>query len=310
MNNHKYANGSLIIGSLNIIKCDNLPDGRSNFLLAANDPIHVKREINLKEVSENLFSTINSGVRFWPFLLVARDLDRTNSSQRIISTLISIQKKQYPKRNIGPASINTFFYYRSMYRRLSQREDSDSESLRAFIQDRRRIYTGDLRTFWQNGNEIKWKKALVKSMGVPGRQFAKLLDSLRDKDDTEDIVEESLSRILREKTKHDKWLWRGAFCYAFLRCMYGIYEIDSDKPKRHREAPEWADLLVRVLHSTRVGDNEHLKKYVPLINKSKISPPWKKESELLNKKNRRILSNLRFHAFYRLYLHPTPGSRG
>lgn len=304
MNNYNIMNMP-IIGSLNIIKCDNLPDGRSNLLLAANDPIHVRREIGLAEVNENLFSTINSGVRFWPFLFVARDLDKTRSVQRIVSTLRSIQRNQ-PQQNIGPASVNTFYYYRSMYRRLKDRDDPDSADLRLFIQDRRKRYTGDFKTFSQNGNERKWKRALVKSMGVPGREFAKLLDSLRDKDDTEDIVEEALSIILRKISKYDSWLWRGALCYAFLRCMYGIYESDSDKPTTHREVSEWADLLVHVLRSTRIGANDHLIRYIPLLEQSKKSPPWKKESVLLSKRNRRILSNLRFHAFYRLYLHPSP----
>jgi hypothetical protein len=305
MNKSFLLKGVPVVGSLNIIKCDNLPDGRSNLLLAANDPIRVKREIGLADVSENLFSTINSGVRFWPFLFVARDLDNTNSRQRIVSTLLSIQKNQ-PQQNIGPASPNTFDYYRSMYRRLKERDDPDSASLRSFIQDRRKKYVGDFKTFLQNGNERKWKKALVKSMGIPGKQFAKLLDSLRDKDDTVDIVEEALSIILRNRSRYDTWLWRGAFCYAFLRCMYGIYEADSDKPTTPREVFEWADLLIHVLRSGKIGLNDHLIKYIPLLEKSKKSPPWKKESVLLSKRNRRILSNLRFHAFYRLYLHPAP----
>lgn len=76
-----------MFGSANILKLEKLP-GRHNLgELAANDPIRVKQEIHLNEVSEKLFSTINTGVRYWPFLLVARDLYHTKSEQRIINEL-------------------------------------------------------------------------------------------------------------------------------------------------------------------------------------------------------------------------------
>lgn len=295
------------IGSLNILDFADLPDGRSNLMLAANDPIHVKREIGLLEVNENLFTTINSGVRFWPFLLVARDLDDTDSRQRIISTLRSIRRKQ-PLQNIGPESMATFYFYRSMYRRLRERTDPDSEDLRYFIDDRRRSYDGDFFIFRRNHNDAKWKRALVKSMGVPGRQFANLLNDLKNRDETEDIVEEAITRIIRSKSKYDKWLWKGAFCYAFLRCMYGINEIELDKSSvvSHYKASDWAEVLVQILNKPKTAAPDRLKRYIPLIRKSKVTPPWRKTTKTLKDQNRIVLSNLRFHAFYNLYFRPIP----
>lgn len=297
------------LGSLNILSFSDLPDGRSNPELESNDPLHVKREIGLFEVNENLFATINSGVRFWPFVIVARDLDDTDSKQRIVGHLRRIRKKQPPqKQNVGPASMATFYFYRRMYRRLQERSDPDSKPLRDFVNDRRRSYDGDFNIFQCSHNTDKWKRALVKSMGVPGRELAKLLNRLKDKDDTEDIVEEAVSHILKNMSKYDPWLWKGAFCYAFLRCMYGINEIQGDEFRvvSHYKATDWADILVQVLNSPKSAAPDRLKRYVSLIRKSKDSPPWKKITKSLKEQNRIVLSNLRFHAFYNLYVRPIP----
>jgi hypothetical protein len=300
------------IGTLNVFDFANLPDGRSNLILTANDPILVKREIGLLDVNDNLFTAINSGVRFWPFLLVSRDLDATNSTQRILSELRRIQNIQ--QRNyqtsltIGPLSMSTFNFYRRMYRRLKERHDPDFTALRNFIEDRRRKYKGDFGIYRRNGNTKKWKRALVKSMGIPGRQFAKLLNELRDKDETEDIVEEAITRILKHQNKYNEWLWKGALCYAFLRCMYGInkIEVDEERVTRHIKASDWAEILVQVLSSPKTATPDRLKRYIPLIRRSKDSPPWKRTTKTLKDQNRIVLSNLRFNAFYNLYFRPIP----
>ncbi len=296
----------LHIGSINILNFTNLPDGRTNLVLAVNDPIRVKKEIGLNEVSKNLFSTINSGVRFWPFLLVARDLDNTNSKQKILKRLRNIQRKQ-PKK-LGPEALSTFFYYRSMYRRLKEMNDPDSEDLRNLIEDRRRNYYGDFEIFRRNRNTNKWKMALVKSMGLPGRQFAGLLNKLRDKDETENIVEEAITKILKNKSGYDEWLWKGAFSYAFLHCMYGINEteVDGNKVVSHYKASEWADILVRVLSNPNTNVPDLLRNYIPLIKRSKNTPPWRKKAESLKEQNRIVLSYLRFYTFYYLYIKPIP----
>lgn len=306
------------IGSANVISLEKMPDRRELGKLAANDPIRVKQEICLNEVSKNLFSSINGGVRYWPFLLVARDLYHVRSDQRIITELYRIQRyhrKHYQKKRVGPGTLATFQYYQSMYERLVDQNDKDptvrkqSEELRKFVEDKRRKYVGDFDVFHRSGNERKWKKALIKATGIAGKQFAQLLTEIENSNvditRSTDIVEQAITDILNNKAKFDSMLWYGAFCYAFLRCMYGINNIDGIK--LHSNAKDWANKLYEVLTSPMAkGIPINLKKYAHLIARAKKSPPWKNMTVTMQEDNRRVLSNLRFLVFYNLYIQPTP----
>ena len=212
----------VLIGSANMLNLDDYPSRRTYENLDPNDPIMIKQNLGLNDVTERLFSTITTGVRYWPFLLVARDLRKTKSRQVIESSLKKIIFLQEQK-NIGPLKFSTFRPYRSMYRTLSRMRDVESEDLRCFVEDKRRKYDGNFAVFRSNGNEKNWKKTLVKSMGAPGRQFAKLLDQLAKDQRVERYIDESgeslidvaITRILRNKPGSRIIVERG-----FLLCFF------------------------------------------------------------------------------------------
>lgn len=280
-----------------------MPNGPSNFQLVPNDPIHVKMEIGLNDVKDNLFTIIHAGVRFWPYLIVARDLERISSERQIVTELKNIKKRQ-EVQIIGPGTIETFDFYRRMYRRIRKSTDTNVKDLKDFINDRRRTYTGDFAIFNRNGNNVKWRKALIKSTGEPGKQFASLLDSLID-NGNEDIVEDAVTHILKSRKPYNEWLWHGAFCYVFLRCMYGIGFNDAENKQftvtNHNKSSVWADTLIEILSNAKAKELSNLKKYIPLIRQSKIAPPWKNTTRSLKASNRIVLSNIKFDTFYNLY---------
>jgi hypothetical protein len=296
-----------LIGSANMLNLDDYPSTRTYENLDLNDPITIKKDLGLNEVTERLFSTIITGVRFWPFLLVARDLANTKSRQVIESALKKIKSVQEQK-NIGPLKFSTFRPYRSMYGNLSRKHDLESKDLRCFIQDKRRKYVGKFDVFRRNGNEKKWKKALVKSMDVPGRQFAKLLDQLtkdqKINESGESITDVAITRILRNKSRFHELLWKGAFCYTFLRNMYGINEFGNVFPPT--QARKWSKYLVEILKKNDPSIPGQLRRYIPLIKNSADLPPWKDKTKEMKRKNRIVLAGIRFHIFYNLYVLPTP----
>lgn len=243
--------------------------------------------------------------------MVARDLKGSWAQDAIEAKLRKINRKQV-QRNIGPLKMATFRPYQSMFKKLMERTDKESAELRRFVSDRRKKYDGDFLFFHKNNNEKKWKKVLIRSMGVPGKQFASLLDQLtkngrvrrNDGGKGNTIIDLAITRILRNRTKFHELLWRGAFCYVFLRCMYGIDEYGEVYPSNL--APKWSELLLNAIRSQKTNALVSMGRYVSLIKRSAISPPWKSKTKQLKKTDRIVLANIRFYVFYNLYIRPSP----
>ncbi len=301
----------LSIGLSNILDLEKLPGSRPAGPADFNDPVRVKKEIGVPEVNKALFPAITAGVRFWPFLLVARDHEG-RSPRRIEKKLAWIRGEQ-PRQNIGAGTLQTFRPYQSMYRNLAASDETFARPLKQFIDDRRRTYSGNFEIFRRNRNEKQWRKALVNLMGRPAKQFAKLLreeakraqNKVRRDQASVNLVERLIGRILKDqKRSYDPILWKGAACYAFLRCMYGINRVEKVEP--HVKAEDWATTLLDVLARTWRKEAEPLEKYRHAIRLSVSSPPWKKAHRQMKAENRKVLADLRFHVFYNLYLRPSP----
>jgi hypothetical protein len=303
------------VGSANILILDSFPDGYAPTNLRLHDPIQVKTEIGLADVTERLFPFIAVGVRFWPFLLVARDVD-DQSRRAVQSVLTRIQRNQrqrsgQPRRSIGPGTVATFRPYRSMFRELNDSKQQSTQALRCFLLDGRRRYHGDPTTFNRNRNSVQWSRLLIGAMGRPARQFAALLRHEQARRSTRavggvDVVEQAITRILKDRRRrYDPLLWRGAACYAFLRCMYGINEVE-DGIRPHRQAGEWAKTLAEELRRTTRPEAVAFRKYIAAIQEAESKPPWGGMHRRLKERNRRVLASLRFFTFYSLSCRPVP----
>jgi hypothetical protein len=294
-------------GTANLLKCTDLLPVSPRRTLGKYDPALMREAIGVPEIRERLFPTIQSGVRFWPYLLVAHQLRDEHSRLRIEKTLQGLRRRQRTHqdkgrytRSFGPRSATTFAPYRSMYRNIMATQHVNAADLRSMLSMRSR-YGGHPEFFLNNAHE--WRKALRRSMGHPGQQFARLLDSLYKEDSDSSIVDRAITELLR-KPGYDQWLRRGAFCYAFLRCVYGI-TTSIQGIRSFVAVSEWARLLARVLAKPPAPLSQY-RRFLPLVEASIEKPALEHLHRRARADNGIVLASLGFHVFYNLYVAHSP----
>lgn len=294
-------------GIANILKCTDLLPVPPRKLLGQYDPALIREAIGVPEIRDNLFPTIQSGVRFWPYLLVAHELRDEDSRTRIETTLRGFRRRQRTHqekgryaRAFGPRSATTFAAYRSMYRKVVARDDASTEDLRALLTMRSR-YRGHPDFFIQHASA--WRKALRRSMGRPGQQFARLLDRLYKEEADSSAVDRAITALL-QKPGFDPWLKRGAFCYAFLRCIYGI-TTSIQGIRSYVGVTDWARLLARVLEKPPAPLSQY-RRFLPLVEASFEKPALENLHRRARADNGIVLASLGFHVFYNLYVAHSP----
>lgn len=257
------------------------------------DPIKVKDALGLDTIS--VFPLIIVGVRWWPYLFVARDYN--NRKDPNLSPIVSRQKEVF--RFGGPETKSSFSRYRSMYEKIYY---SYSEDLLSFIQDKHHYYNGKQTWIYEKYSR-KWRKLLRNSMGKPGMQYAKLLDSLNKKGEG---PEEAITWILQRPSKFTDVLWKGCFCYALLRCLYGVKESVYESIVPHYRSDEWQTLLKKILRSKGGRVPPAWRQFLPHLERPR---PFRHAHRKLAAIGRRVLPGLGFYTFYNLYIRHTPDER-
>ena len=153
------------LGSANVLDLQSLP-GAGQAKLYLNDPVRVKKEIGVEAVTDLVFPYVKTGVRYWPFLLVARDLE--GKRRNVVETRLSSIKKHQRIESRGPGKWTSFGRYRSMYQAIP-----DDSKLGKFLSHKGRVYRGDFAFF--AGREKAWKAALLRTLGKSAQAFAGLL---------------------------------------------------------------------------------------------------------------------------------------
>jgi hypothetical protein len=94
-------------------------------MLGKYDPAEMRKAIGVPELSESLFPTVLSGVRFWPYLLVAHELRDEKNKATVERKLRAIHRKQRHyqdkgryAREFGPSRFSTFVAYRRLYEKI------------------------------------------------------------------------------------------------------------------------------------------------------------------------------------------------
>jgi hypothetical protein len=295
----------LVLGSANVLELDEMP-GVGTGLLHAYDPVRVKEAIALTQATDAVFPYLKTGVRFWPFLLVARDLE--GQGARASGARLKRIRAAQPagRRNRGPGTLASFGAYRSMHAEIARGPDT---ALKRFLLDHRRTYDGRFEIFARH--ESAWRRALVATLGSPAAELARLLrveKSNQNADVEENIalsdVERAISRALAARATSGR-LWHACACYAFLRCMYGV-RTSSAKVGLAFKSEEWAAQLARAIRSGKRAEARHFERYAGPIARAHERPPWGHLHRTLQKADRQIFSDLRFHTFANLYLRPSP----
>jgi hypothetical protein len=298
----------LALGSANVLDLGAMP-GVGSGVLHAHDPTRVKEAIELTGATDAVFPYIKTGVRFWPFLLVARDLD--GKGARAIGAHLKRVRATQPigRQNRGPGTLASFGAYRSMHAEVAR---GPNTALKRFLLDRRRTYDGRFAIFARH--ETVWRRALVATLGRAAAEFAKLLVVQQKRAvDAEEVialsdVERTISYALAAPSTSGH-LWHACACYAFLRCMYGVRET-STKVVPAFKSEEWAAQLAAAIRMGKRPEARHFERFAGPIARAFERPPWGHLHRSLQKEDRQIFSDLRFHTFANLYLRPSPQGYG
>lgn len=285
-------------------------DGGQSVNLSDLDPAVLRDKLRVTQLAQEVFPNIISGVRFWPFLLVARDELTREGSAKLSSTAvqrqlksIAAEQRKHPlmksrsRMRIGPSTLAGYRPYRGMMQSiLSSNKNNDGCAMYHFLRDGRRRYEGDLCIFQRH--EKRWRKALKASMGPPGRCFAELIDGSA-------IVklDDAILEILTSFQRYDPTLVEATAAYALLVCLYG--EVKDSRIVASDHSKEFAVHLCKLVkrRPTLTAAIYH-----PLILQASYSssPPLEKIHRQRWRLSRRVLSELRFGTFWNLYLKPTP----
>jgi hypothetical protein len=295
------------VGSAATVDLSRYPHRPTRSTLDFNDPILVKQALGVEELKEKLFPVISTGATVWPYILVARDLGETCDQKKIKATLNRIYRKLFKTTGVsrvGPLATSTFNIYRRMYREIDKCDpllinQKWGPKLRAFINDGRIRFDGELKVLAHHSQ--KWKKLLMHTCGKPGVQFARLLRIYQFKNSDLNAVEYAVDEIIRAPGKFDPLLYRAAFAYAFLRCIYGP---GGSNIEAHIKAEDWVRHLLSGI--TRLPVNDKMRSFTKYLDQCRESPVWHHVAQDKRNQGRIVLASLKFRTFYTLYINSIP----
>lgn len=288
--------GSLLLAPLATVPSDGAPDSRRSIDFGKYDPATMREKLGVNGLAEALFPTITSGVRFWPFLVVAKDF-RASTKTAIDAELARIKKRirgqTGNRRRIGPGHSQSFLPYHSMLQKIELRagKDPSAKELASFLAHGNRHFSGQMDFF--SKHEKAWRKALLKSLPKAGRQFARLIDTKS--------VDEAVEHIIRHSTKFEAPLCKAATCYALLVCLYGVR--DGGKVVSKDVSEKWPG------HLLNLKDAELKILIFPLrelLKRAQEDPPLKKAHQKASEEERDVLAAFRFNTIQNLYRDHTP----
>lgn len=260
------------------------------------DPVKVKEALGLNTLE--VFPIITVGVRWWPYLFVARKYWGRKPPN--LSRIVNKQKEVF--RNGGPEALTSYSRYTSMYLAITRQTTKPARELLAFLEDKHHSYDGRQAAWIYNKYKRKWRVLLRNSMGEPSIRYAKLLDRLNK----EGLgPEEAITHILKHPRQFPDALWKGAFCYALLRCLYGVKET-TEHIIPHYRSDEWNALLKKTLKSKSAQVPSTWKQFLPHLEHPKS---FRHAHKKLAAIGRKVLSGLGFYTFYDLYIRHTPQER-
>lgn len=300
-------------GSLNDLEASTISLKTDIATLRPTTPEAIKRNLELDKLNENLFPLLVTGVSAWPFLTLTFDCE----TQRRKNEVIRITKKLQNQRGIGrigPGKTGTVYYYQSMCDKIEAacKKDKKCQPLYKFLRTNR--FTGNPMYFIKK--EKAWKKLFKQANGAQAKGFicayndCRKSNQFKQAQNPEVKVYDVVTQLLTKSPKcYDEWLWKGAFSYAFLRCLYGIY-FDGSERRVSNYTMKWSNLILNILNKYRknLPNTVQLPQYKQLLKSIKSDdkePPLANEAKKAKKENKRILAGLRLGVFFNLYYKPT-----
>ncbi|MDE2341953.1 MAG: hypothetical protein KGL63_00945 [Betaproteobacteria bacterium] len=295
--------------SLNSLQRPELCRALTQEQLHPNSPAAIKKNLELGELDRLLFPTLVTGVRWWPYLSLAMDCESEADKKNVFVVTRHLKKNLGLKKTarMGPETSASLRPYLSMARNL--KEDSDSKELCRFLQCK---FKGDSSFFTNYRREERWKILLAKANGKPARGYIRACCAMKKEFGTNLQPDQVVTHILRQPSnQYDPVLWRGCFSFAFIRCLFGIYDMGERKAFNHALVMEWKTLLLEILRNPPEGFPERARNSAYQVLLEKIEdedapPPLADQTIKFRAEDRPILASLRIPLFHRLYFSPTP----
>jgi hypothetical protein len=272
-------------------------------------PVAIKKNLGLDELDKKLFPTLITGVRWWPFLCLAMDCTTESDRQKVFITTRKLKKALNRKSTarVGPETRNSFRPYLSMANNIQ--EDEQSRELFKYLQKK---FDGNPSFFTNNQHEEKWKVLFKTSNGKPASGYVRAYKAAHKELGIEPGPEYVITHILRHlPNKYDSVLWQGAFSFALIRCLFGIYDQEEGKASNHVFFMVWKELLIRILieppaELAEGARNSAYRLLLERIESPESPPPLAGQTKKFRAEGRPVLASLRIPLFHRLYFKPNP----
>lgn len=299
-----------------ILSMENLPSRPPKPYFGKNDPRYIRDVLKFELIDKSFLSIIRSGVRAWPFLKIALEYqDRPGAGFRLAKKHKAFQRreKHQERRRIytqfesqpndeiwrfrpyGPGSTATFRYHLSFIKSLQEDSERNPKSAKLLeFLARGPRFAGSHRYLVDHSEA--WKKLFIGALGSQGRELRRYFMKEAEPDQV-------ITLILKQRAASSA-IFRAAYAYAFLRCLYGVQGGKEAAPSHSI----WIPLLMRRANDPRIAElgisTTKLREYLHL---SKTTPHLLKEHQKLSKVDRDVLAGLKFRQFYNLAIRPIPG---
>lgn len=273
-------------------------------------PIAIKRNLELDKLDKDLFPTLVTGVRWWPFLSLALECNTEADYKKIFKTSRKLKRQLglIKSARMGPETKNSFRPYKSMAKNLH--ESAHGKKLSDFL--RRVHFDGNPGFFVNYGKEDKWKNLFLAANGAPAKGYIQAYKAVMKKSQEELGVNSVISHILAAAPdKYNTVLWRGAFSYALIRCLFGGYDKFNNEAYSHDYVMTWKGLLIQIISkpSAVLANGARNPVYLRLLEKiesDESPPPLVSQTKKFRVNNRPVLASMRIPLFHLLYFNPKP----
>jgi len=270
-------------------------------------PVSIKRNLELDKLGDELFPSLTTGVRWWPFLCLA--LSGVDESMVKRATL-KLKKDLKTNRPTGPSTKASFRPYQSMAKNI---ENSPlCKPLHRYLKGVR--FDGGASFFYTYSHEEKWKELFLASNGTPAKGYRSAYELAQQKNKVDEpSVLDVVTIVLRNAPdKFDPVLWRGCYSFVFIRCLYGNFDRKDGEPASYSDhVLKWKDCLLTILKNPplflpRGACNSH---YIELLNKienQNSPPPLAAQTKHFRGMDRPVLAAMRIPLFHNLYFKSMP----
>lgn len=295
-------------GTLNVLEAPTVMLKKSSSVMHPDSPDAIKDNLEISRINEDLFPMLVTGVSCWPFLTLAFSCKQQKEKKEIFK-ITKVFRKELSGRMIGPENEGTLRPYISMCKKI--KNDAHYKALYNFLCKQKK-FDGNPAYFTLYKRDKKWQSAFKEANGKQAKAY---IGAHKDAENNKTVFDVVTQLLKKNPQTYDETLWYGAFCYAFLRCLFGGYDPKAKEVFCFEDySVRWKKMLLKILDTKsypipiNVKSCSQYRRLLNRINNNVSEPPLRKFTQKWRKDSKPILSNLRLGIFHNLYYKPTPSS--